>query len=47
MIGATISHFKILERLGGGGVSQISLRTLFVSSRNFEDPPSFWRRRSQ
>ncbi len=59
MIGTIIGHYKIESKLGEGGMSKISPRTIFVSGWKFQDPrlpclamnggqaPSFWRRRVQ
>jgi len=38
MIEETISHYRILERLGEGGMSRNCLQAYFAGRTNFEDP---------
>lgn len=38
MIGTTVSHYRNIEKLGEGGMFQISPRALFASGWKFENP---------
>jgi hypothetical protein len=45
MIGRVLSYYEVVDKLGEGGMFQYSLRTLCVSSWNFENPAGAQRKR--
>jgi hypothetical protein len=45
MIDTSISHYKIIDKLGEGGMSQNHPRVFFTSGCDFEDPAEAKRKR--
>lgn len=43
MIGKIISHYKVLEMLGEGGMFEHCPRTFSVSGHSFQNPAVVWR----